>query len=348
MGIEETGESASAPARQDDATGERTQAVPIRIRYRSRLGDHLRAAAYAGRRSDIMFGFGAAVLLAAATTLLVLRDFVAAFIGLVFAGSVLSGWINAPFVWWALRQDPAILSSEIEDTIDEAGILEKTPRVNAHIAWENYREVSETRDAVYLSSRLGVGFIPKRAFSGAQLEELRRIVRARGLVHRPRRGRRILVGLAVLGFFVAAGAAPIVISRLTASPRIELTPVVESQVVSVRGTTDLPDGALVTVQVFHVDEYAREAAAAGGAPSDSVWVLDKWLAVTNGTFEASFPKPDWPDGRVLAVAHFELTIQPQHVTDRYGTAGERLSGPLVVPSRDGGKQVRISKDIELP
>jgi YcxB-like protein len=176
--------------------------LPIRIRYDTRLSEQLRAAMFASRRSNLSFAFAVAALLAAIGQLL-LGDPVAFVLTLLLGISLVTGLFSVPFAWWAAREQPTPAGSEIEDVIDAVGITETTPRISAHIAWSACREVAETGDTFYLSIGSGLGFIPKRALTPAQVEELRRLFASLSLVRPRRRFRRVLIVLAVLAILIA-------------------------------------------------------------------------------------------------------------------------------------------------
>ena len=140
----------------------------------------------------------------------------------------MTGVFGIPFFWFAIRRQPGLIGARIEDEIDGSGIHERTPLVDAKLAWDLYREVVEARGMVYLVSATGVGFFPKRAFTPGQPEAFRALVAAKGLVRRPRILRRIGVTVAVFAVLTAIAVVPILLNRSLAesSARVALVPVV--------------------------------------------------------------------------------------------------------------------------
>jgi len=195
-------------------------AAPIRLRYRTTRGDHLRAAMAAGRRSDSLFAIGVALLVPAIGSLLV-GDPISFAIWSLVGLSCLTGIFNVPFAWWALRSRPDLVGQEVEDVIDAHGIVETTPKTNARADWSLYREVFESSDAFHLSTGSGYGFIPKRAFEPAEIEAFRRLLNDHGLVRPSRRLRRLVTTIVVVALVVAFGAATVLVGRARASTPID-------------------------------------------------------------------------------------------------------------------------------
>ncbi len=335
-------------AGEPDAPGPDRGEQPIRIRYRATMGDQLRTAAYTGRRSDVMFAFGVLGLIGGGI-LLWLGDPVGGVVGLAIGAGALSGWWTVPVQWWAARQHRGLIGAEVEDVIDSAGIAETTPKVSARIDWSVYRDVAETSRGFYLATGAAMGFIPRHAFSVEQLAEFRRIVSEKGLWRRPHWLRRVVVLVIVSAVLVALTFGPVLLSRLTATsePRIEVGAAIEGEVVRVRATTDLADGAVLTLQVVQLDEYSRSVGSGAPADSDNPWVRFQHVPVGAGAAEASF-QPGWPAGRWRAIVFYQPILQPAHVAIRYGAAGERLSGPFVVDQPGQDRFVRVSSDFEVP
>jgi hypothetical protein len=313
----------------------------IRLQYRSTRGDLFRAGMYEGRRSDLLFALGVGAFAAAAGSVLI-RDVVTFVAMLLIGASLITGAFYLPFVWWATRQRPDLVGAEAVDVINDHGIHETTPKITADLDWSLYREVSETRHAFYLSTGTGRGWIPKRAFSETDLVAFRRLIAERGLVKRPRRLRRILVVVAVALVFAAITFGSLAVTFLTASPRLDLSPAITGRTVSVHASTDLPDGALVSVEIIQIDEYARSLASGGPATVESPWVrYTPYVAVKDGAFDATFDATGWPAGRGRAVAFFDLAIQPGNVAERYGGRGEHLTGPWVKDDPEDGRRLEV-------
>ncbi len=93
----------------------------------------------------------------------------------------------------------------------------------------------------------------------------------------------------------------------------------------IEGTTDLPDGAVLSYRVTHaitdevpVDEWpARNLIADGTA------------VVQGGLYRASLNTRYWPRGTVRVRVEFPVAPQPDPVRLQYGQFGERLTGDNV-------------------
>ena len=101
----------------------------------------------------------------------------------------------------------------------------------------------------------------------------------------------------------------------------------------IEGSTDLPDGAVVSYRVTHAltDELP---------PSD--WparnlITDGTAAVQASQYWATLNTFNWPAGDVRVQVQFPLSPQPADVDERYGEFGEHLAGDNV--SSLGASQV---------
>ena len=93
----------------------------------------------------------------------------------------------------------------------------------------------------------------------------------------------------------------------------------------IEGTTDLPDGAVVTYQVTH-------ALASELPPSE--WpaqnlIADGTAVVQAGAYWAQLNTTYWPPGTVEVEVQFPIAPQPDTVRARYGEFGEQLAGDNV-------------------
>lgn len=333
------------------------ESTAIRIRHRSTLGDLIRAGMFAVRRSDVVFGLGLAMLIAALGSGLVASmtngsgrvvSVAWAVAMLIGSLSLLTGAIAAPYVWWESRRRPEPVGTEYENVIDEHGFTETSEKTHVTLDWSVFRGLHETRDTFYFGLGAGYGFLPKRSFSEPELATFRRLIAERGLVRRPRRLRRVLIGIAVPLSLVAITVAPVAVNRLAANPRLELSPTVDGRTVSVHATTDIPDGALISVGIMQLEEYAQSIASGGPATVDSPWVRITYKEVRGGAVDATFDARDWPAGRARAIAYFNIWLQPDDVVERYGSRGEQMSGPNVRDVPEAGRELRVSTDFMLP
>jgi hypothetical protein len=111
---------------------------------------------------------------------------------------------------------------------------------------------------------------------------------------------------------------------MPSDPTFRLSASVEGLVLTGRGETSLPDGG-------HIQMWATFWGDAPGIhisdPADAI--------VKDGAFATSFDLTGWPAGEVAVNALFEMDeSQPPEVASRYGTKGERLTGPRVVYDDD--------------
>ena len=149
----------------------------------------------------------------------------------------------------------------------------------------------------------------------------------------------------------AIAVVPILLNRSLAesSARVALVPVVAGDMVAVRATTDLPDGTLVALEVYHVDEYRKSISAGSPIEAESnPWVEYQYVEVAGGAFGADFDIGHWPAGRGRAVAFVSMDLQPPAVTDRFGAEGEKLTGPHVSRDPAGGLQLEFEQDFDVP
>ena len=135
---------------------------------------------------------------------------------------------------------------------------------------------------------------------------------------------------AILG--VSLIVVPLMISGADATATMGITTSTTGSMITVEGTTDLPDGAIVVVQLVQADEWDRESAD-GVAPdvATSPWIRSDDATVRNGRFTASIDVDVWPAGRGRAAAYFWIDgMQPADVVERFGLDGSDLRGPDVV------------------
>lgn len=94
---------------------------------------------------------------------------------------------------------------------------------------------------------------------------------------------------------------------------------VQGRVLKVTGTTDLPDGAVLSYYFLHELASLQGQEPEGGA-----------TAVRNGRFAFTTDFAGWPGGAITLYVEFGVGSgweQPQVVIDRFGAYGERLAGP---------------------
>jgi hypothetical protein len=319
------------------------------FRYRPTIAQSLRVSAWNFRRAPInqasagiTVGGGLALALMGQTWGLALLV-----LGLSFA----SGFFIVPFAWILLRQRPDLATAEVELTADRTGVTIATPISTGSLSWSAFRRAREGNDAFLLD--LGISqamFIPKRGAETGQLDALRTLLQRAGLlrVDSPRHAQK-LVAVFLSGAVILPGLALVVLSqRPVPNASISLDPTIQGRAVTIRGTTDLPDGSEVAVQLIQRDEYDK-ARAAGAAPdpATSPWILLEYARVQGGAFVAAFDVAGWPSGRGEAWAYFWVhSGQPPEAAQKFGTDGELLRGPYVYAG-DNGRTLRVSTALRL-
>ena len=93
----------------------------------------------------------------------------------------------------------------------------------------------------------------------------------------------------------------------------------------IEGTTDLPDGAVVSYHVAHLlaDELPRNE-----WPAQNL-IVDGTAVVQESRYWARLNTTLWPAGDVRVRVQFPIARQPVAVGDRYGEFGEHLTGDNV-------------------
>ena len=191
--------------------------------------------------------------------------------------------------------------------------------------WSVYRRARETGRAFMMDTGTGsAALINKRGVAEADLAAFRALLIRVGVLPASRGARdllRPLIGVAI-GFALALALwfGPRVVLGIGATASMTISTAVGDGTVTVSGETDLPDGAVVTVQAVQWDEWQRESAD-GTVPDvdTSPWVVAEQTTVANGRYESTLPIAGWPPGRGLAIAYFWVDLgQPREVIDRFG------------------------------
>ena len=93
----------------------------------------------------------------------------------------------------------------------------------------------------------------------------------------------------------------------------------------IEGTTDLPDGAVVS---YHVTHALAEQLPLGEWPAQNL-IADGTAVVLKTQYWASLNTTNWPAGAVEVQIQFPIAPQPEAVRARYGAFGEQLTGDNV-------------------
>ncbi len=323
---------------------------PVNVRFTSTpaIGDIAWNAAAVVRNSASSLVMGAFMTTIAVVSIW-FGDYVSLWL-LVFGLSLLTGLFVAPFVWWSVRQrrDLALATVEIDAGAD--GISMTSNQASSRQDWSFYRQARETPRAFMLDMGTMTVFLTKRGIDPVDVDGFRSLLRRVGLLKAETtlfgRFRRVIwIALGV----VAASAVmlgPLAYSRLFATANLHLTPTIDGQTVHVEGTTDLPDGAIVLVEVTQLDEWDHADWQSGTDPLD--WVRGENVTVAGGRFESSIDIGGWPAGRGLVSAYFWVDeTQPQAVIERFGTDGSGLRGPDVY-REDGYANLVVDREFTLP
>jgi hypothetical protein len=155
---------------------------------------------------------------------------------------------------------------------------------------------------------------------------------------RPITSALVLLVLALTGYVGLALMGPIDLPWQRVTATLQLEPIVDGDTVRVRGTTDLPDGALIDYW-FWRDDAINEGPAGVAEVRDGKFSFEHDVSgLRRGMWEiqASFSTM-WG------------SAQPQVVTDRFGADGEHLAGPQVyVDSPGDAKQLLVTTTVDLP
>jgi hypothetical protein len=120
---------------------------------------------------------------------------------------------------------------------------------------------------------------------------------------------------------------------------MSITTSLDGRILTMSGTTNLSDGAVVVCEAWHESEDHGLGPSRYIAGDDAV--------VASGTFVCRADLTGWPSGTVRADARFvPYDDQPKDVVERYGEFGERLGGPRVFQDSDGWV-LHIRKNVPL-
>jgi hypothetical protein len=145
----------------------------------------------------------------------------------------------------------------------------------------------------------------------------------------------------VLGSFAAWLAAAALAPK--ASAVLVVTPTVRGTVLSVDGSTDLPDGTLMRVNIWHevldeaLNEVGRNGTDVNLADPRMAYEVDQQPVVIAGRFRVISDLSAWPRGQITIWTGFEPSPdQPPATVARFGANGERLGGPGVTYDNSDG------------
>ncbi len=109
------------------------------------------------------------------------------------------------------------------------------------------------------------------------------------------------------------------------------------------GTTDLPDGAVVSYRVTHA--LANELPPSEW-PAQNL-MADGTAVVLEGRYGARLNTTYWPEGSVRVEVQYPVAAQPPDISNRYGAFGEQLTGDNVT-AFGASKVATASHTLEWP
>jgi hypothetical protein len=160
-------------------------------------------------------------------------------------------------------------------------------------------------------------------------------------------GAVVLLALAGLVLGAIALIAPSTFSaKTTATMAFKAT--LDGRLLNIDGTSDLPDGAILSWVVAH--ELTTKDINGPGPHDPSVPDLKSGAAVLNdGHFHAESDLRAWPPGNVEITIQFIPWVgQPPAIVARFGEAGERLDGPDVHPDSGDERELMVWSELVLP
>jgi len=132
------------------------------------------------------------------------------------------------------------------------------------------------------------------------------------------------------------GEEPPPVTGLVEEAPVQLT--LEAEVLGdtllVHGTTNLPDGSLLSYEIHQVEDPQLR------------WHAEGHAQVAFGAFSERIDIGDWPGGDVEVFLSFPSALggveQPEEAVERFGERGERLTGSNVVEYDDGNRIEKIA------
>jgi len=330
------------------------ESTRVTFTARPTAGDIIANAVTYVRRSGLVLALGAFTTVSSALGLVLAGDPIS-LIFLLLGLSFLSGWFVVPIVWWSIRLRRDLVLAPFEVEADDAGIAMTASYGSSRHAWSVYRRVRETDRAFTLDIGTGASsLITKRGVPDAELAAFRALLIRVGVLSERAGLRRFIRPILWVAVGSVAAVAlllgPRAITNIGATATMSISTEVEDGTVTVSGETDLPDGAVVSVQVVQWDKWQEESAD-GTAPDvgTSPWVVSDQVLVMGGRYETPLFIGDWPAGKGLAITYFWIDLgQPAEVIERFGLDGAGLKGADVSDKDLYGPTLEVQEEFDIP
>ena len=135
---------------------------------------------------------------------------------------------------------------------------------------------------------------------------------------------RVVLTFAALGALVSAGCTPSAPAPTGVPVTLTLEPEFANRRLTIAGTTDLQDGAVLLYEARH------ENWTTAGEP---IWLRSGQIVVADGAYSERINLRRWPVGAIDVWVAFQSVLpgsdQPDHVLATFGPMGERLLGDNV-------------------
>jgi len=161
------------PGVSDDVT----QAEEIRLEYRLQMREHISAAALLGRHSRSTQVLGTIFVALGVIPFVLGSDIFAWLPPIIFGLALMSGLFIVPIAWFVLRRRRELVEAQTFIVIDSSGVTQNNPFGQSHVGWQLFSRIRELGDWFFLDTGTGANFyIPKRAFTPADLAAFRKLI----------------------------------------------------------------------------------------------------------------------------------------------------------------------------
>jgi ADP-ribose pyrophosphatase len=166
-------DAAGIPGASDAAT----QAEAIRLEYRLQMREHISAAALLGRHSRFTQVLGTLFVALGVIPFVLGSDIFAWLPPIIFGLALMSGLFIVPIAWFLLRRRRELVEAQTSIVIDSSGVTQSNPFGQSHVGWQLFSRIRELGDWFFLDTGTGANFyIPKRAFTPADLAAFRKLI----------------------------------------------------------------------------------------------------------------------------------------------------------------------------